>query len=209
MRSILIVMVLGFFLGSCKKETTAHVSKEVLVSYPGISLNGDELVILPVGGTYTELGAKLTDDISGEVSDLEPSSSNVNTQEPGLYIVTYSAMNANGFETSVARKVAVTDVTGTVDYSGEYLRPATGIAMTIERPAEGVYKITNPGGASIGGNTIVYVVETSPGEYVAPDQPTDAGTMSLEDIAFTEDGVATWVVLNINYGDAPRVFVKQ
>lgn len=205
----LLSICLGILMltAACKKEKTDAVSKEVMVSYPSISLNGEELIKLPIGATYTEEGAKLTDDITGSVSDLSPVNSVVNTAEPGLYIVTYRASNANGFETTVSRKVAVTDVTGTNNYAGEYLRAATGVTMTIERPMEGVYKVTNPGGAGIGTETIVYMVETAVGEYVAPEQPTDAGSMELTDIGFGE-GTASWIVLNVNYGNGIRSFGK-
>ncbi|GAO42900.1 immunoglobulin-like domain-containing protein [Flavihumibacter petaseus] len=205
---LIALTIASLFVTSCEKDDTAHVSKEVLVSYPGIALNGDELIILPVGGTYTEEGAVLTDDITGETSALAPSSSDVNTAEPGLYIVLYTASNANGFETQVSRKVAVTDVTNTVNRAGDYLRPATGIDMTIEKEAEGVYKITNPGGAGIGTETVIYMVETAPNVYVAPEQPTDVGTMALSNIEFGEAGGVTWIVLNVNYGPGPRAFTK-
>ncbi|ULQ53043.1 immunoglobulin-like domain-containing protein [Flavihumibacter fluvii] len=195
-------------IASCKKETTAAVSKEVAVSYPEITLKGDEIVILPVGGTFTEAGAILKDDITGAESDLQPVSNNVNTAVPGLYVVLYTAANANGFETTVGRKVAVTSVTGTSNIAGEFIRPATGVAMTIDQLSEGVYKITNPGGAGVGAATIVYMVETEKDVYSCPEQPNDAGFMALEDIEFSENG-AVWRVLNAGYGSQLRSFVRQ
>lgn len=195
-------------ISSCKKETTAGISKEVKVSYPEVTLKGDPIVILPVGGTFTDAGATVKDDISGQVSDLTPTSNTVNVQEPGLYQVNYVASNANGFESSAARLVAVTSVTGTTDRSGTYLRSATGINAYVEQLAEGVYKITNPGGAGIGQNTVVYVVETEKGVYSCPPQPTDVGTMEVTEINFTDTG-ATWRVLNVEYGTGLRTFQKQ
>src|ERR1700752_3345561 len=84
-------------LTSCKKETTEDVSKEVKVSFPEIVLKGEEIVVLHTGDTYTELGATLTDDITGQTSDIGPTSGTVNTSEAGLYVIEYSASNANGF----------------------------------------------------------------------------------------------------------------
>lgn len=194
--------------GSCKKETTARVSKEVAVSFPEITLNGDEIVILPVGGTFTEAGAILKDDVTGATSDLQPVSNNVNTAVPGLYVVLYTAANANGFETTIGRKVAVTSVTGTTNIEGSFIRPATGIDMIIDRLSEGVYKITNPGGAGVGIATIVYMVETAKDVYTAPEQPNDAGFLELSEIGFTETG-AQWRVLNAGYGGQLRFFDRQ
>ena len=117
-RLSIVAMSAVVLITSCEKDDTESVSREVKVSYPEIILNGDEVVILPVGASYTDAGAIVKDDITGQESPLEAVSDNVNTAEPGLYLVIFTAANANGFETTVARKVAVTDVTGTIDRSG-------------------------------------------------------------------------------------------
>jgi hypothetical protein len=193
-------------VSSCKK-TTDDVSKVVKVSFPTIELNGAEIVVLPVGAAYTDAGAELTDDITGQTSNIQPTSNNVNTAQPGLYLVNYSASNANGFETSATRLVAVTSVTGTPDRSGTYLRTATGINCYVTKISNGVYKVQNPGGAGVGVNTIVYFVETAPNVFVCPTQPTDAGPFSVININFTATG-ATWNVVNSGYGTGLRTFVK-
>lgn len=195
-------------LAGCKKDTTADVSKSVKVSYPEITLNGNQLVTLAVGATYNDAGAKLKDDITGAISDIQPTSSNVNTATPGLYIVTFSASNSNGFETTATRLVAVTSVNNPIDRSGTYLRTATGVNCYIAKIAPGVYRVTNPGGAGVGANTIVYMVETALNVYTAPPQPTNAGTFSVININFTATG-ATWNVVNAGYGTGTRTFVKQ
>jgi hypothetical protein len=197
-----------FVLAGCKKDTTADVSKAVKVSFPAIALNGNAVVIVAVGAAYTDAGGKLTDDITGAVSDIQPTSSNVNTAIPGLYVVTYSATNANGFETSASRLVAVTSVNNPIDRSGTYLRTATGVNCYITKLASGVYKVTNPGGAGVGANTIVYMVETALNVYSAPSQPTNAGAFAVININFTPTG-ATWNVVNAGYGTGTRTFVKQ
>jgi hypothetical protein len=207
-KNISIVVLALFLLTGCKKDSTADVSKSVKVSYPSIALNGNALVTVAVGAAYTDAGAKLTDDITGAVSDIQPTSSNVNTAAPGLYVVTYSASNANGFQTTASRLVAVTSVNNPIDRSGTYLRTATGINCYILKIAPGVYKVTNPGGAGVGTGTIVYMVETALNVYSAPPQPTDAGTFSVINIVFTPTG-ATWNVVNAGYGTGQRVFVKQ
>jgi hypothetical protein len=204
---ILIAALPLLFIVSCKKDTTAHVSKVVKVSFPTITLNGQPIVTLAVGANYTDAGAKLTDDITGQITTIQPTSSNVNTAQPGLYVVTYSALNANGFEASESRVVAVTNVSGTPDRSGTYLRAATGINCFVTKIANGVYKVQNPGGAGIGVNTIVYFVETAPGVFVCPKQPTDAGLMAVININFTATG-ATWNVDNPSYGTGLRTFTK-
>ena len=198
-----------FFLASCEKETTDGVSKTVTVSYPEIILKGDPLVILPVGGSFNDAGANLVDDVSGATSSIQATSGAVNTAVPGLYVLTYAASNANGFEASASRVVAVTSVNNPIDRSGVYKREATGVNAVITKVANGVYRVKNPGGAGVGENLVVYFVETALNAYIAPAQPTaEDGTAAVTNITFTPTG-ATWNVINSGYGSQQRVFVKQ
>jgi hypothetical protein len=197
-----------FLLTSCKKDTTDNVSKTVKVSFPTITLKVAAVTNITVGGAFTDQGAVLKDDISGKESDIMATSGSVNTAKAGLYVLNYSAANSNGFETVATRLVAVTSVNDPVNYSGTYLRAATGISAIIAKVSNGVYKVTNPGGAGVGVGTIVYFVETAVGQFVCPAQPTDAGDMSVTNITITGTG-SSWIVNNPGYGTALRTFVKQ
>lgn len=192
----------------CKKDTTANVSKAVEVSFPEITLNGNPLIVIATGAAYTDAGAKLKDDITGAITDIQPTSSNVNTALPGLYLVNYSAANANGFETAATRVVVVTSVASLINRTGTYLRTATGVNCFITKISEGVYQLKNPAGFSGSPNTIVYMVETAPNVYRCPPQPSDFGTLSVININFTATGV-TWNVINPGFGTGTRTFVKQ
>lgn len=205
---LLLLAVLPVLLTiSCKKETD-NLSKVVKVSFPSIALNGPDVVIVNVGTVYTDAGAKLTDDVTGDVTDIQPTSSNVNTAQPGIYVVDFSASNANGFEATAARTVIVpSSVTGTPDRSGTYLRTATGVNCYVTKITNSVYKVQNPGGAGVGANTIVYFLETAPNVFVCPQQPTVEGPFGVININFTATG-ATWNVQNAGYGTQQRVFVK-
>jgi len=209
--SIALLLPLLVF-NSCKKETTDNVSRAVKVSYPEITLNGDDLVIVAVGANYTDAGAKLRDDITGAITDIQPTSGNVNTAQPGLYIVRFSASNSNGFETAATRLVAVTSVNNPIDRTGTYLRTATGINCFITKIANGVYKLQNPPGASVSPNAILYMVETATNVYVAPAQPAQFsntfGDMAVVNINFTATGV-TWNILADGFGTGTRTFIKQ
>jgi Domain of unknown function (DUF5011) len=195
-------------ISGCKKDTTANVSKAVKVSFPEITLNGSSLVVITTGASYTDAGAKLKDDITGAITNIQPTSNNINTAQPGLYSVNYSASNANGFEASATRLVAVTSVTSAVNRTGTYLRTATGINCFITKATEGVYTLKNPAGFSGSPNTIVVMVETAPNVYTCPPQPSDQGTFSVININFTATGV-TWNVVNPGFGTQQRIFVKQ
>lgn len=206
---ILIAALPVLVMTGCKKETTEEVSKVVKVSYPEITLNGPALVVVATGGSYTDAGAKLKDDITGAITNIMPSSNPVNTAQPGLYVVTFSAKNANGFETTASRLVAVTGVTGTTNRAGTYLRTVTGENCYITRIAEGVYELKNPPGFSGSRETKLIMVETALNVYVCPQQPTtDFGNMSVININFNATGV-TWNVVNPGFGTGTRTFIKQ
>lgn len=209
-RYILFLPLIGILLlTGCKKDTTADLSKTVKVSYPEITLNGNAVVILSTGASYTDAGAKLKDDITGAITTIQPTDNPVNTAQPGLYVVTFSAKNANGFEATASRLVAVTAVSGTVNREGTYLRTATGLNCYITKLAEGVYELKNPGGAGVSTDTKLIMVETALNVYSCPAQPTaDFGTMSVINISFNATGV-TWNVINPGFGTGTRTFIKQ
>ena len=72
---------------------------------PVITLNGDEKITLFEGDTYIEHGATATDDRDGEVP--VSISGEVDTSVAGTYLVTYSASDSAGNESSVTREVIV------------------------------------------------------------------------------------------------------
>lgn len=203
----LLAVVSILIFSGCEKETTDNISQIVKVSYPEVTLNGDALMVIPVGA-FTDPGAKVKDDVTGQVTDIKATSGAVNPAQAGLYFLEYEASNANGFKSMVRRTVAVTSVNDPVDYSGTYLRPATGVNVYITKVGNGVYKVQNPGGAATGTDVVVYFVETEPNKFVAPAQPSTAGSFAVNDITFNLPN-ASWSVVNATYGTAPRTFIRQ
>jgi len=77
---------------------------------PIITLDGDILVSLDIGSSYTEAGAIAVDDVDGEVAMII--SGSVDTTIPGTYTITYTATDTAGnTATPVVRTVNVGDVT--------------------------------------------------------------------------------------------------
>ena len=75
---------------------------------PVITLNGDAIVDLNVGDSYTEAGATATDDTDGDISgNIVVGGDTVDTSVAGTYIVTYNVSDAAGN--------AATEVTRTVN----------------------------------------------------------------------------------------------
>lgn len=205
-KALLSGLMATLIISGCKKESTKNVSQ--LFTVPIITIKGSELVTLAVGASYTDAGADYTGE-DGNTSPLAATSTDVNTGAAGLYFVNYKKTSAStAFETEETRLVSVTSVNDPVNYSGEYLRAATGASCFVEKVANGVYKVTNPGGAPTGTDVVVYYVETAVGTFVCPSQPSTAGPFGVNEIAFTPTG-ASWRVVNSGYGTGVRTFAKQ
>ena len=208
---LLFTALLSLLLGACERDTTKEVSKVFTV--PTITLNGAKAVSIPVGGTFTDPGAKYIGE-TGQESTLQSTSSNLNTAQPGLYVVRYKKTSDSGiYETEEERVVVVTSVNNPIDYSGNYLRTATGVSAFVTKVGNGLYRVQNPGGAAVGLNTNIYFAETALNTFVAPIQLTEEGEMQVTDIKFTladnKPTGSTWRVLNSGYGTGLRTFVKQ
>lgn len=207
---ILLVALITLTLGACEKDDTAHVSKVFTV--PVITLNGEKAVSIPVGGSYTDEGAKYIGE-NGEETTLQATSTNINTAQPGLYVMRYQKISESGiYETEAERVVVVTSVNNPVDYSGTYVRPATGVSINITKVSNGLYRVQNPGGFGGAPGTVIYFAEIAPNTFIAPLQLTVEGEMEVTEINFIlDDGVpvgATWRVRNAGYGTGMRTFEK-
>lgn len=142
----LVFVSCSIFLFSCKKElvdTAQQVGSSKVTYYATVTLNGDQYLSVDSAGTYTDQGAVAT--VEGKNLDVKVSGS-VNTSVVGLYTLTYSAVNSDGFSASATRTVAVLpspEVTG-VDVSGSYFYVATGANNSvITKLAPGFYSTSN------------------------------------------------------------------
>lgn len=199
-------VVTMILLGSCKKETTKHVSTTLKV--PTIELLGQTFVSLPVGAAYTDQGATYTGE-DGGATTIQPSVNEVNTAAPGLYFVHYEETSTSGiFHTEGVRVVAVTYQNNPIDYSGTYLRAATGVNVFVTKVAPGLYKVQNPGGAPGHEAIVVYFIESAANTFLGPLQENhDIGDVEITNITFSDTG-GSWKMVNPFYGTALRVFTK-
>jgi hypothetical protein len=189
-------------------------SKVVTVSYPTITLNGNEFVHIPVGGTFVDSGATLIDDVTGAVSQITATSSELDNTTPGLYAVLYEAKNANGFLTTATRTVLVLDYTppATLDpnfnIEGYYLRAATGVLCHIVRMDNGLYINDH-----IGGSTPVpgYFVMPDTVSFDIPPQVTSGLQLSGNSEVFNPGPPITlqYKLAASGFGTGNRIFVKQ
>jgi hypothetical protein len=107
---ILLFLVTGTLV-SCVQDDTDGVSS--ITNYPIITVNGPSFMVVNQGDTYVDAGAVSTE--NGAEIETTTSISNgtyfgaagVDTNSPDQYIVTYSALNADGFSGNASREVWV------------------------------------------------------------------------------------------------------
>ncbi len=97
-------------LGECGIITPTKESGELTYTpenkdAPVITLDGDQLVSLDLGDTYTEAGALAKDKVDGELAVVI--SGSVDTTKEGTYEISYTTKNSAGVSTVVKRIVQV------------------------------------------------------------------------------------------------------
>jgi hypothetical protein len=209
------ILVIGL-LSACNKDDDFNypagtVGSSRITYFPILTLKGASIVAIPTGGTYTELGVTAKE---GTTDIPFTTSGTVNTATPGVYTLTYTAVNKDGFSASVKRTVAVytTDAGAAAqDLSGTYLRAATGASAVWTKVAPGVYSVFNPGGAV--GNGLIAVAFNPTGNTIfIPSQTTnDGNTTSSSNEVYSPGPPATytWKINNPGFGTGLRTFVKQ
>jgi hypothetical protein len=93
-------------LSSCSKDEQ-HTDTKV-TNYINLTINGDEVVYVAANSVYTDAGCK-AEAAGQDVSDKIQTTNPVNTSEIGPYVVTYKAVNEDGFASEVNRYVYVGD----------------------------------------------------------------------------------------------------
>ena len=210
---IAIIFAVSTF-AACNKDDfnyppdTVGISK--IIYFPSVTINGDRLIILKEGDTYTEPGAVAT--LNGQPTDITTTGS-VNTSVPGVYDITYTAKNEQGYTASDWRTVVVigNDVSNN-DFSGTYLRAATGITSTWTKISDGVYSVENPGGSSGVGLTVIAVNYTDDQIKIPHQISPDFGEVSSADETYdasAEPITYSWVFYAGGYGTSLRIFTKQ
>ena len=189
---------------------TVGISK--IIYFPSVTINGDRLIILNEGDTYTEPGVVAT--LNGD-SVQYTTTGQVNASVPGVYDLQYTAVNEQGYSASDWRTVVVigNDVADN-DFSGTYKKvlPTVGVTSTWTKIGNGVYTVENPGGSAGIGLTATAVNYTG-NEIKIPHQISpDFGEVSSQDESY--DPAATpvtysWVFIAGGYGNYLRTFEKQ
>lgn len=209
---ILVAFATILFIGCGKEdviETDTEVGHSRIVYFPSIEINGEHLIILQQGATFTDPGATAL--LNAKPAEFTTTGT-VNTGTAGVYNLVYEAKNAEGFSATDFRTVVVigNDVAGK-DLSGTYLRAATGVTATWTKTANGVYTLENPGGAGVGAGLTVIAVNYTGNKIVIPKQVSpDFGLVSSGSESYDPaTGTIKYVFFAGGYGTGLRTFVKQ
>jgi hypothetical protein len=206
--------LLAVLFVACNKDEIHNTEDQVGISrvthFPVLTLNGDRYMTIEVGGTFTDPGIIATE---GGADIPYTTDGSVNTGEVGVYDLTYSAVNKDGFPASLTRTVVIysTESSGAAnDLSGTYIR-TNGVPSTWTKIAPGVYTVLNPGGATGVNLTVVAFNQTGNTIHIPDQTISDGSTMTSAQEVYSPGPPATytWQILNSGYGTQLRTFVKQ
>lgn len=208
----MLVVFTVVLLAGCEDITTSGYTRTTY--YPVITLKGDVALSIPVGGQYTEPGFTATMG-DKDATKIVKVSGTVDPTKPGVYTITYSAVNEDGFSASVSRFIGViSPAAAAMDISGAYKRNAGALGVaTVKKVSgyDGLYTNNNPGGIATPDVIVVYMFHTEPTVVSAPAQPTSAGTFACTNGVYTKasPNKFAWVCINSGYGTAVRTFIQQ
>jgi hypothetical protein len=218
---IIFSFITAAFLVSCNKADIIDNAQQVGISkityYPILTVTGPAYATVAKGSAFTDPGATA---VAGGANVPVTTSGTVNTNSAGVYIVTYTATNKDGFSASASRFVVVysTDAGAAAqDFSGNYARTSNGSIATWTKIAPGVYQVFNPGGAPGTNLTVIAFNPTGLIIHVPPQTDSAGGTTSCTNATGGADityilgppDKYAWKVVNVGYGTSVRTFIKQ
>lgn len=103
---MLLLLTSAVTFSSCDNDSSAGFTR--ITYYPVLSLNGDATMHVDKGSAFVDPGCAA--ELNGEdVSSSVTVGGSVNPEKSGVYTLTYSVVNEDGFCASISRKVIVTD----------------------------------------------------------------------------------------------------
>jgi hypothetical protein len=211
------LMLIGMLMFSCQKESfnykPGYVGISKITTYPVITLTGTDYVLVQKGATYTDPGATA----KAGTADVPVKISALSTATAGVFVVTYTATNTDGFSVTASRHVIVYSTAASAqnnDFSGDYARSNNGSIATWTKLGPGVYSVFNPGGAPGTDLTVIAFNDAGSHVYIPQQSASDgSATSSTQELSTPGPGGTLasyqWVILNPTYGTGLRIFNKQ
>lgn len=214
---------IAMIFNSCTDDSTEGLTR--ITYYPELTLEGDKTLYLDKGASFTDPGYSAI--LNGEdVSDQVEISTNLNTNKSGIYTISYSIVNADGFSSSASRKIIVTDPNDAIEgiyytdpesyrlYNGAQVAYGNSFTILILNNGDGTYNVDDLLGgwycqrAGYGSDYamqgIISVSADGSIEMLASYVPGWGDTATGMTDGKFEDGTITW---NLEYTDYPFFFI--
>jgi hypothetical protein len=157
---------------ACNKTDFHNTDDKVGISrvthFPIFNMSGDKYMSVVLGSTYTEPGVTATE---GSADIPVTTSGTVDVNTVGVYTISYSATNKDGFSNSIKRTIAVipsAEVPGT-DISGKYANVGSfSYVATIQKLAPGFYVSDNVWGGSSSAVVASYLITSDGTNIILP-----------------------------------------
>lgn len=176
--ALLAIVLVG--ISSCSLEDPIESQ---VTEYAEFEVTGGQYVYWQQGEPFTEPGVVAI--AGGESLDVQVDGS-VDVSTPGVYVLNYSAVNADGFAATATRYVAVgnKDVAFNRDLSGLYLTGTRENTVTLIQPGFYLNSDTLPN------NSIsVFMVDLGNGQLIVPTQQSRFGSIIADPTIIPGSGV--------------------
>lgn len=148
---IFIILALIMVNSSCERDLESE-GVSTTTTYLSYELTGGDLVTIPQGTAYVEPGYKAMEGQTDVTANVKVEGT-VDATQIGVYTISYSGENSQGFASSVERTVIVYDPAApATDLSGDYVssvsrvapaRAYTGLNVTITKLAPGFFYVSD------------------------------------------------------------------
>ena len=142
-----------YILAGCHDITTEDVT--FVTTFVTFEMEGKQVISHPMGASYQDPGVRAFEN-GVEVTSKMQTSGSVNTDETGIYSISYSATNADGVPNSTSRTIVVYEPTPSIMKSGMYT-----VSSDSNRDGDNSLEYAN-------GNT-VFIYQVEPGIFYISD----------------------------------------
>ncbi|MGH2565001.1 MAG: DUF5011 domain-containing protein [Ginsengibacter sp.] len=202
-RYLFILITFITVLSSCEKDPIINNDKHVGISrityYPTFDVTGGAFVSIVAGTPFTDPGIKAT---AGGAEVPVTTTGTVDVNTPGIYVLNYSASNADGYSAAATRTVFVipsAEVPGT-DISGNYMTTGSTPNATVTKVAAGVYFTTNCWGNGSAAIIPAYFFCTDGAVVSIPYQNGPAGHIETTmPGTYSATGLITWTIIRHDF----------
>jgi hypothetical protein len=180
---LLFTVLLTMVIASCKKKVN-NPSITVTASFPTITFTPTMYFSIPVGGALPSNIATAYDSFYKQTLSVILIDSGVHNLVPGLYTGVATAKSQYGYVTNATYYVAVTNISGTENLSGNWYQipplPGDSTATMVAQLANGFYSTSNVTGV----NTVTDPADVTPAIFAVINDttiqfgPSVAGTIT-------------------------------